>query len=114
MGFPEPHTAGHRVYSKSGSDGFGNPVESWAAAVTVAVYGTYPGTPGEDYEIGRVSSKIPLMMLGTATALGGVKARDRMVWLGVEYEVDGVPENYNYGPFSYTPGVRLRLIRVEA
>ena len=42
-----------------------------------------------------------------------MKARDRMVWQSVEYDVDDNPENYNYGPFGFTPGIRVRLIRRE-
>jgi len=111
--YPEPFTVGHRVYSSTGDDGYGNPVESWATAVDVAAYAVYPGVPGEDYEPGRIASLIPMFVLGTATALGSVKARDRMVWGGEEFEVDGEPENYNYGPFGFEPGVRVRLMRVE-
>ena len=111
--FPESFTVGHRVYSSTGDDGYGNPIESWATAVDRAVYAVYPGVPGEDYELGRVVSKIPMVVLGTADELGSVQARDRLVWESKEYEVDGEPESFDSGPFSFTPGVRVRMIRVE-
>jgi hypothetical protein len=111
--FPEPFTCGHRVYSATGDDGFGNAVPSWATAVTRNIYGAYPGTPGEDYEPGRNPSTIPLFLLGSTAQLGTVHARDRIVWQGNEFEVDGEPESYDFGPFGYEPGVRVRLKRVE-
>jgi hypothetical protein len=110
---PTPYTIGHRAYSATGDDGFGNPVESWAAAVSRAVYAVAPGTPGEDYEVGRVSSRIPLIVLGPKTSLGTVHARDRMVWAALEFEVDGEPGNFDFGPFGWAPGMRVRMIRVE-
>lgn len=111
--FPTTHTVGHRVRSEGVAGYGGVPEESWAAAVDVAVTAVYPGVPGVDYEPGRTSSEIPLFMLGPADSIGSVAARDRMVWQGSEYTVDGEPENYNYGPHGYTPGIRLRLLRVE-
>lgn len=113
MSFPAPFTIGHRVYSATGDDGFGNPVESWAVAVSRAVYAVAPGTPGEDYEVGRVSSRIPMVVLGPASSLAGIGARDIVVWAGKDYEVDGVVEDFDYGPFGFEPGCRIRMIRVE-
>lgn len=113
MTYPTPFTIGVRAHSTTGSDGFGNPTESWATAVNVSVYGVAPGTPGEDYEPGRVASRIPLIVLGPTAVLGGIGARDRVVWGGVEYEVDGVPEVFDVGPFGFEPGSRLRIVRVE-
>lgn len=111
--YPELFTIGHQAYSSTGNDGYGNPVESWAASVSRAIYGVAPGVPGEDYEPGAIASEIPLFAYGSAAELGTVKARDRMVWLSETYNVDGNPENFNYGPFGFAPGVRVRLILRE-
>lgn len=111
--FPEPFTCGHRIYSTSGTDAFGNDIEAWAAPVTRAIYGVYPGTPGEDYEAGRDASTIPLFLIGSSDELGTVHARDRIVWQGDEFDVDGEPESYDFGPFGWAPGMRVRLLRVE-
>lgn len=111
--FPERFTIGVKSYSASGDDGFGNPVESWGSPVSTPVYAVAPGTPGEDYEPGRTPSRIPLVVLGSSDSIGSVRARDRVVWQGLEFEVDGEPESFDCGPFGFTPGVRLRIIRVE-
>lgn len=111
--FATPFTIGIRAHSSSGDDGFGNPVDSWAAAVSVEVYGVAPGTPGEDYEPGRNASRIPMVVIGPTDAIGSVGARDRIVWAGVEYEVDGAPEVFDFGPFGFEPGARIRMVRVE-
>ena len=111
--FPERFTCGLRVYSLGSTDDWGNPAPLWAEPVSRAVYGAYPGTPGEDYEPGRNPSQIPLFLIGSSDQLGDVHARDRIVWQSAEFEVDGEPENYNFGPFGFEPGVRVRLLRVE-
>lgn len=111
--FPEPHTIGLQVYSTAGDDGRGNPVASWAAAVSKPAYAIYPGTPGEDYEPGRNPSKIPMFVLGSKDALGTVQARDRIVIGSDTFDVDGAPEDFTLGPFGFEPGVRIRLMRVE-
>lgn len=112
--YPEPWTVGVRVYSASGADdGYGNPTESWATAVTKACYAVYPGTPNEDYLPGEIASRIPMFVLGSSASLGTVHARDRIVWGGKEFEVDGEPESFDAGPFGFEPGVRVRMIRVE-
>ena len=110
---PENFTVGHQVYSATGS-GYGNtPAESWSTPSTVSVYAIYPGTPGEDYEAGRNPSLIPMFLLGSKDALGAVKARDRFTVNGDLFEVDGAIEDFTQGPFGWTPGVRVRLMRVE-
>jgi hypothetical protein len=113
MAFPVLQSIGVRTYSTAGDDGFGNPVESWSNATTVAVYAVAPGTPGEDYEPGRIASRIPLVVLGPSSALSSIGARDLIVWGGREYEVDGEPENFDMGPFGFEPGCRVRMIRIE-
>jgi len=113
MGFPTPYTVGVRMYGEAGDDGFGNPVESWSDPVDVPVYGVAPGTPGEDYEPGRIASNIPMVVIGPSSSLADVSARDLIVWAGKEYEVDGVPEDFDHGPFGFEPGCRIRMIRVE-
>lgn len=108
-----PFTVGVRAHSSAGDDGFGNPVDSWSAPVSVPVYGVAPGTPGEDYEPGANRSLIPWVVYGPTASLGGVSSRDRIDWAGNTYEVDGDPEVFDYGPFGYEPGARVRIVRVE-
>jgi len=111
--YPTPFTIGVSVYETGADDAHGNPVESWATAADVPVYAVAPGTPGEDYEVGRNPSTIPLMVYGPTASLGSVAARSRVVWQGDTFEVNGAPEVYDYGPFSFAPGTCLRLMRVE-
>lgn len=111
--FPERFTVSRHTYMQ-GAPGFGGvPAESWSAPSTVSVYAIYPGTPGEDYEAGRNPSLIPMFLLGSKDALGAVKARDRFTVNGDLFEVDGAIEDFTQGPFGWTPGVRVRLMRVE-
>jgi len=111
--YPTPFTVGVSAYTEGADDAHGNPVVTYATAVDVAVYAVAPGTPGEDYEVGRNPATIPLMVYGPTASLGSVAARSRVIWQGDTFEVDGAPEVYDYGPFSFAPGTRLRLMRVE-
>lgn len=111
--YPELHTIGHAVHSSSGDDGYGNPVDAWADAVDRSVNAIYPGTPGEDYEPGRNPSTIPMIVLGSTDQLGTVTYRDRIVWDGDTFEVEGNPESFDFGPFDFEPGIRIRMVRVE-
>lgn len=45
--FPTPFTVGHKVFSASGTDAHGNPVEGWAAPVDRAVHGWAAPTTDE-------------------------------------------------------------------
>lgn len=116
--YPTPHSIGHHVYTE-GAVGFGGaPTVTYVPALDEAgtsldVYAIYPGTPGEDYEVGRTPSRIPLFVIGSADTLGTVAARDRVDYNGDLYDVDGAPENFNTGPFGFAPGVRVRLMRTE-
>jgi len=113
MNFPTPYTVGISTYSIGSLDAFGDPIASWSAPVSVGVYAVAPGTPGEDYEPGRDVSRIPMVVLGPASSLGDIGARDRITWAGRTYEVDGEPEDFDHGPFGFEPGCRVRMIRVE-
>lgn len=112
MGFPTPFTVDLRVYSSGEEDAWGDGEPTWAEPEDRAVYGWAPAGTSEEQDAGRNPTQIDLQVFGPAASLDDVKPRDRMIVAGDLYEVDGERENFNYGPFGFTPGVRVNLKRV--
>lgn len=110
MGFPLNQTIGHKVWSAGSVDTHGNPVDTWAAAVDLAVYGYGPPAVRAETEPGGTQVISHLEVYGPSTP---VDPRDRFVVDGILYEVAGESNDWDHGPFGYTPGVVVRLKRVE-
>ena len=111
MKFPARHTVQQLRYEQGGTDAHGNPVDGFASPEDVQVYGwsvpqsDEPGVSGQD----RVIVDVKLFAPESVT----VTHRDRFVLPTGTYEVSGEVEDYNHGPFGWTPGVVVNLRRVE-
>jgi hypothetical protein len=103
-------TIGHMVWSAGATDAHGNPVDEWAAPVNVAVYGYGPPAVRAETEPGGTQVVSHLEVYAPPFI---VDPRDRMVVDGVTYGVSGEVGDWDNGPFRYTPGVVIRLKRVE-
>lgn len=102
-------TAGYRVYVAGVEDAHGNPVDSWATAVDVDVYGWGPRASTEP---GGTQVIVGLEVYAPASLAVG--ALDRMVVDGLEYVVDGDPGDYSRGPLGRSVGQKvINLKRVE-
>lgn len=110
--FPTPWTVTLHARSTGTKDAHGNPVESWATPGTEEpVYGWAPPSPdSQPFDANRTPVVRDLDVYAPASA---AKPKDQMSVNGVRYEVVGQPENFNYGPFGFAPGVRVSLLRVE-
>lgn len=106
------HTVQHAVYMP-GKDSHGAPVDLWADPVPVAVYGWALATSGgqDNFEQGRDQTTTLLDLLVPPGVTGG--HRDQWTILGQLFEQDGDLDDYNHGPFGYTPGGRIRLKKVK-
>lgn len=109
--YPTRFTVGVMTYTEGAVDDFGDPEDVWSTPAEVPVYGWAPAATGEPFEANRdvVTWDLDLYAPSGFT----VGPRDRVVVLGVEYEVEGVVESFDFGPFGFTPGCRVRLKRVE-
>lgn len=105
-----PHTIGHRAYQAGAKDAHGNPVDTWAAPVTVNVYAIYPRYAQEP-EPDRPLVVVGLAVLAPPTVQIG--PRDRVVIDGEEWDVEGDPGDWTRGPWDYAPGVEIVLKRAE-
>lgn len=108
---PTPHTVGVRTWSEGPPDSRGNPTDVWSAPVEAPVYGWAPAGTAEPFDVGRdaVTWDLDLYVPPEFT----VDRKDRVVVLGDEYTVEGRLESFDYGPFGFRPGGRVRLKRVE-
>lgn len=108
---PLPFTVGLRSYSSSGEDAHGNAIPTFAAAVDTPAFwwtptSTEPRLAGQDRVIVDM-----FVVVDSATA---VYPHDRIDVEDREFEVIGEPEDYDHGPFGYSPRRRpIALRRVD-
>ena len=108
--FPEPFQVLHEARVAEGRDAMGVPVVSYSAPIEVRVYGW--STPGVDEQTRAELSGIERDVdLYCRTPFAGPK--DRVTIAGEKFEAVGHPEQYDFGPFGFTPGCRINLKRIE-
>lgn len=108
MMFPEPFSVGHMVRTTA-DDGMST-VEAWLPAIDVPVMGWAP--PGPD-DIVRAEQTGVIDELNVYSSKPFGAHRDKLIINGLEWIVQGGPDDYRFGPFGFTPGVRLRCVRLE-
>ena len=103
---PERYTVGYKVRSSS-HDGMSE-VESWADPVELPVYAIAPPVQDDITRPERTGFTHVLDLYMKSSPSGH---RDKFVVNGVEYFAEGVPDDFNFGPFGFRPGVRVRLMK---
>ena len=110
--FPTPFTLGHRVRSLGALDAHNNAVDAWADPVPILVHGVAPGASQEAVAAGRDVSSVAWTVYAPAGTVVG--RRDRIVWQGVEYAVQGEPADWSHGPWPFPgAGVVIELTAWE-
>jgi hypothetical protein len=110
--FPTPHTVRVHVYLSSAVDAHGNPTATWDAnGIDYPVYGWSPPSADTETLGGREAVTRALDLLVPPGFPAG--PRDRVSVDGVLYDVVGYPEDFDHGPFRWTPGLRVNLRRTE-
>lgn len=110
---PLPFVAQHLPITLGAEDAHGNPVETWGPATDMpctwwSPSSTEPALAGHD----RVIVDLVIVLDAEVAAL--VDHRDRFAVEGRTYSVQGLPEDYDHGPFGWSPKRRaLALKRVE-
>lgn len=117
MTFPTPYSIVQRSPSASGVvDDYGNPVPGWAETVR-PVYGWWVPGPGDEPEgvvDARVAADVAVVCPAFPTtpqdefliadpALSGADGLPRPL------RMEGLPQVYDNGPWSWKPGMRLNL-----
>lgn len=104
---------GLRVFSESGRDRYGNPVAGFADPVDLPVFAVSPRQSVEPDEVGRRAVLSGLTVYAPASCPVG--PRDRVVFRGVEWEVEGEPGRWSDNPHGagFQEGVQFDLVRSE-
>lgn len=109
--YPTPWTVGVRAYTGTGDDGYGNVAPSWGPPVDTAVYAWAPAGTAEPGALSRDEVTWDLDLYAPPAFAAG--PRDLVIVNGAEFNIEGMPEEFDHGPFGFAPGQRLRLRRVE-
>jgi hypothetical protein len=111
VSIPLPWVVGVAPYVAGAEDLHGNPADTWGTPVATAAFwwtptATEPAIAGHDR---LIVSRV--LVVDSATPIG---PRDRVTMPGGVFEVDGHAEDYDHGPFSYSPNRKpINLKRVE-
>lgn len=92
-------------------DAHGNVQETWSAPETVNVYSIAPTQQIEPFEEGRdvVVEKKTIL----APSNVHIGPHDKVRINTEEYKVDGGTQDWNTGPFGWTPGVSINIEKVS-
>lgn len=111
--FPTPWAVLVHEATDGAEDAHGNPVRTWVPRPNPdPVYGWGPpstGRTGEPFEANRnvIETDLEVYTPPTFTC----RAIDRIEVNGLMYDVVGEVEDFNHGPFGFTPGNRVSLKR---
>lgn len=97
---PLPFTCQHLAYAAGAEDDHGNAIVGWAEPVDVACF-WYPKTSSRqlgDESVSNEQSSVDLELAIDPTVV--VDQRDRFTIGGKDFEVVGLPEDYNHGPYK--------------
>ncbi|MCC9182570.1 hypothetical protein [Mycolicibacterium mageritense] len=109
---PLPFTCGHEAYTPGAKDAHGNTKPGWAAPVPRACAWWSPTSdepPQPPTGGNRVIRNITLIVDSSVP----VDHRDRFVVDGRRFEVDGVDEDFNHGPWWAPNRLVVNLKRTE-
>lgn len=102
---------GIKRYEEGAEDPYGVPTESWGPVELVDVYAIAPASSTEPFSPGREAVIDALTVLAPDDY--GIQARDRAVYQGDEYSIEGNVADWNTGPFGFTPGFQFSLKKVD-
>lgn len=108
---PLPFTCLHGRWTAGAEDAHGNTVPSWADGVATPCFwwhGTASGEPlGSPTGSDQVTVNVTLVLDSAVV----VDHRDRFTVDGHDFEVVGLPKDYDHGPFGFSPNRRVVELR---
>ena len=110
---PTPWTLGVRRHAGSVKDAHGNTTSVFAEPIAWPVHGVAPGAMDEPFEARRDSSLV-LWTVYAPKSSATPTERDRVIFDGVEYAVNGRPKDWTRGPWpNPAAGIVVELRNVE-
>jgi hypothetical protein len=108
--FPLPFTCLHGAYIAGVTDEHGNTVPGWADPVPVDCVWWSPDSTEPGYQFrasqnaGSDQVSVDLTLVVDSSLV--VDHRDRFTVAGHDFEVVGLPKDYDHGPFGFSPNRR--------
>jgi hypothetical protein len=110
-----PYVIGLKKYQAGATDRYNKPTDSWLDPVDLHVYNVSPLSSTEPFEVGRNAVITGLQVLAPVGT--EIDRKDRVVWNGEEYAVDGEVADWSVSPFNtgllWDAGIEITLKRVE-
>lgn len=110
MNLPTPYTLAVRRFNPGATDAHGNPVKGWKAGVDWPVFAYYSGANAEPHLPNRDLSMVLWTVLAPANDLLPT-AEDLVTLRGVDYAVEGEPQEYKNDPWQHHVGEAVVYLR---
>lgn len=103
---PLPFTCQHEQYSAGQEDDHGNVTSGWATPVpTPCVWWTPSSAEPNSSPTGGDRISVDAVLVVDSSVQ--VDHRDKFTVDGRVFEVEGLPKDYDHGPFGFAPGRRV-------
>lgn len=103
---PLPFTCLHGAYAAGAVDDHGNAIPDWSEAVSVACFWWSP-TSAEPLGPPTGSDQVSVDITLVVDSALAVDQRDRFTVGGHDFEVIGLPKDFDHGPFGFSPNRRV-------
>lgn len=103
---PLPFTCLHGAYVAGVEDDHGNTVPGWTDPVAVSCF-WWSGSSAEPIAAPTGSDQVSVDVTLVVDADLAVDHRDRFTVDGHDFEVVGLPKDYDHGPFGFSPHRRV-------
>jgi hypothetical protein len=112
---PLPFTCLHGAYISDSQDDHGNDVPDWADSVSVPCVWWSGSSTELGYQFRASSSagsdQVSVDVTLVVDSTLAVDHRDRFTVDGHDFEVVGLPKDYDHGPFGFSPNRRVVELR---
>lgn len=100
---PLPFTCSHQGYIGGAINSHGNPIDSWGSGVVRQCFWWDPAS-AEASTPPTAGIRVTADRVLVVDASVSVDYRDKFTFDGgYEFRVQGLPKDYNHGPFGFTP-----------
>lgn len=103
-----PYTVTREAFTPGALDAHGNPVDAWAAGVSVSAIAWAPAGADKAPVVVDGHPVITDMDLYLPPSTTNAH-RDKWTLTGTEYQQVGRGEDYTHGPFEWEAGIRVNL-----
>lgn len=108
---PLPFTCLHGAYVEGAEDDHGNTIPDWVDSVPVQCFWWHGSASDEPLGAPTGSDQVTVNVTLVVESALVVDHRDRFTVDGHDFEVVGLPKDYDHGPFGFSPNRRVVELR---